>query len=142
MIVDRIDANKRMSLRAPLVYCIPDETARGAHAAFLRGNPYMRMGDTLSLIYTDPEFAHLFLKTGQPAEAPAQRALVTVMQFSESLSDTQAADAVRSRIDWKMPRPDVVAVVTSRMPRCSVLFNVAKPRIRVRNRSALHAHVG
>ncbi len=48
----------------------------------------MRMGDTLSPIYTDPEFAHLFSKTGQPPEAPAQLALVTVMQFAEGLSDT------------------------------------------------------
>ncbi len=90
-----------MSLQAPLVYCIPDETARVAHAAFPKGNPYLRMRDTLGPIYTNPEFAHLFPKTGQPAEAPAQLALVTVMQFAEGLSDTQAADAVRSRIDWK-----------------------------------------
>jgi hypothetical protein len=27
--------------------------------------------------------------------------LVTVLQFSEPLSDRQAADAVRARIDWK-----------------------------------------
>ena len=27
--------------------------------------------------------------------------LVTLMQFRENLSDRQAADAVRSRIDWK-----------------------------------------
>ncbi len=90
-----------MSLRAPIVYCIPDETARIAQAAFPKGNPYMRMRDTLGPIYTNPEFAHLFPKTGQPAEAPAQLALVTVMQFAEGLSDSQAADAVRSRIDWK-----------------------------------------
>ncbi|HZA25932.1 MAG TPA: IS1182 family transposase, partial [Dehalococcoidia bacterium] len=36
-----------------------------------------------------------------PAEAPWRLALVTVMQFAENLSDRQAADAVRSRIDWK-----------------------------------------
>ena len=35
------------------------------------------------------------------AEAPAQLALITVMQFAEGLSDAQAADAVRARIDWK-----------------------------------------
>jgi hypothetical protein len=29
-----------MSLRAPIFYCIPDETARIAHAAFPKGNPY------------------------------------------------------------------------------------------------------
>jgi transposase len=61
----------------------------------------MRMRDTLGPIYINPEFAHLFPKTGQPAEAPAQLALITVMQFAEGLSDSQAADAVRSRIDWK-----------------------------------------
>lgn len=32
---------------------------------------------------------------------PVQLAFVTVLQFVESLSDRQAADAVRSRIDWK-----------------------------------------
>jgi transposase len=38
---------------------------------------------------------------GQPAEAPWRLALVSIMQFLEGLSDQQAADAVRSRIDWK-----------------------------------------
>jgi len=90
-----------MSLRAPLVYCIPDETARIAHAAFPKGNPYLRMRDSLGPIYTNPDFAALFPKDGQPAAAPALLALVTIMQFAEGLSDRQAADAVRSRIDWK-----------------------------------------
>ena len=90
-----------MSLRSPLFYLIPDHTAEVAHAAFPKGNPYMRMRDTLGPIYTNPEFAHLFPKDGQPAYAPAQLALVTVMQFAEGLSDVQAADAVRGRIDWK-----------------------------------------
>src|SRR5262249_45596793 len=34
-------------------------------------------------------------------EAPWRLALVTLMQYAEGLSDRQAADAVRSRIDWK-----------------------------------------
>jgi len=38
---------------------------------------------------------------GQPAEAPWRLALVTVMQFAENLTDRQAAEAVRGRIDWK-----------------------------------------
>src|ERR687886_1149537 len=90
-----------MSLRAPLVYCIPEETARVAHAAFPKGNPSLRMRDALGPIYTNPEFAALFPNNGQPAEAPAQLALVTIMQFAEGLSDRQAADAVRARLDWK-----------------------------------------
>jgi transposase len=90
-----------MCLHAPLVYLIPDETARVAQAAFPKGNPYMRMRDALGPIYANPQFAALFSHTGQPAEAPAQLALITVMQFAEGLSDAQAADAVRARIDWK-----------------------------------------
>ena len=37
----------------------------------------------------------------QPALSPAVLALVTVMQFAEGLTDRQAADQVRARIDWK-----------------------------------------
>ncbi len=33
--------------------------------------------------------------------APWRLALVTVLQFMENLSDRQAANAVRARIDWK-----------------------------------------
>lgn len=40
-------------------------------------------------------------KRGRPAVAPGVLALVTVLQFAEGLSDRQAADAVRTRIDWK-----------------------------------------
>ncbi len=90
-----------MSLRAPLVYVIPEQTAQVARAAFPKGNPYMRMRDELGPIYTNPEFAALFPKEGRPAEAPAHLALITIMQFAEGLSDRQAADAVRARIDWK-----------------------------------------
>lgn len=46
-------------------------------------------------------FAALFSHTGRPAEAPAQLALITIMQFAEGLSDAQAAAAVRARIDWQ-----------------------------------------
>lgn len=90
-----------MSLRAPLAYVIPEQTAQVAQAAFPKGNPYMRMRDTLGPIYVNPEFVHLFPNTGQPAQAPAQLALVTIMQFAEGLSDPQTAEAVRARIDWK-----------------------------------------
>jgi transposase len=72
-----------------------------ARAAFPKGNVFMRMREALGLIYSDPPFASLFSHTGQPAEAPARLALVLVLQFAEGLADRQAADAVRSRIDWK-----------------------------------------
>ena len=61
----------------------------------------MHMRDELGTMYEDESFAHLFSHTGQPAEAPWRLALVTIMQFAQGLSDQQAADAVRGRIDWK-----------------------------------------
>ena len=90
-----------MSLRAPIVYCLPDDTAEVARAAFPRGNTYLRVFDALGPIYSNPQFAALFPKDGQPAIAPAQLALATIFQFAEGLSGRQAADAVRARIDWK-----------------------------------------
>ena len=90
-----------MSLQAPIIYCQQEETARLAHAAFPKGNAYLRLYDALGPIYTNPQFAALFPKDGQPAVAPAQLALVTIFQYAEGLSDRQAADAVRDRISWK-----------------------------------------
>ncbi len=90
-----------MSLHLTDDWIIPEETRRVAHAAFPKGSVYIRMRDTLGPIYTDEAFADLFPRRGQPAESPARLSLVTIMQFAEGLSDRQAADAVRSRIDWK-----------------------------------------
>src|SRR5436305_7645533 len=90
-----------MSLSSDADLTIPAETARVARAAFPKSSIYMRMRDELGPIYADHDFAALFPRRGQPAESPARLALVTVMQFVENLSDRQAADAVRSRIDWK-----------------------------------------
>jgi transposase len=90
-----------MSLHPEPIEPVPEETARVARAAFPRGNPYLRLRDTLGSIYTDADFADLFPRRGQSAEAPWRLALVTVLQFAEGLSDRQAAEAVRSRIDWK-----------------------------------------
>jgi transposase len=90
-----------MSLNAPLFYVIPEETIQVAQAVFPKGNRYLRVRDTFGPLFENPAFAHLFSHTGQPAEDPARLALVTVLQFAERLSDEQAADAVRSRIDWK-----------------------------------------
>ena len=78
-----------MSLRSPLIYCLPDETARVARAAFPRGNPYLRMYDALGPLFASSDFADLYPEEGQPAEDPAQLALVTIFQFVEGLSDVR-----------------------------------------------------
>lgn len=90
-----------MSLKPAPIPPVPDETAKVARAAFPHGNIYLQMRDELGTLYSDEQFADLFPVRGQPAEAPWRLALITVMQYLENLSDQQAADAVRSRIDWK-----------------------------------------
>jgi len=80
---------------------VPDDTARVARAAFRRGNACLILRDRLGTLFTDADFADLYPKRGQPAYAPWRLALVTLMQFREGLSDREAADAVRARIDWK-----------------------------------------
>jgi transposase len=80
---------------------IPEDTSRVARAAFPKGNLYIEMRKVLRTIYEDKDFAELFEVRGRPAIAPWRLALVTVMQFSEGLSDRQAAEAVRARIDCK-----------------------------------------
>jgi transposase len=90
-----------MSLQAEEGYPIPEETRRVARAAFAKGTLCMRLADRLGTLYQDQQFAELFPARGQPALSPARLALATVLQFAEGLSDRQAADAVRGRIDWK-----------------------------------------
>ena len=80
---------------------IPADTARIAKAAFPKGNRIMRLRDVFGKVYDDEDFKALFSSTGQPALTPWRLALVTVFQFLEGLSDRTAADALRSRIDWK-----------------------------------------
>ncbi len=88
-------------LQSPGFGEIPEGTRQVAEAAFPKGNRVMAIRDQLGPVYADEQFADLFPVRGQPAESPARLALVTVLQFMEGLTDRQAADAVRSRIDWK-----------------------------------------
>lgn len=91
-----------MTLHARDRFTIPEETVRVAREAFPKGNVYMTMRDELGAWYQDSGFAPLFTShRGRPAESPGLLGLVTVMQFAEGLTDRQAAEAVRARIDWK-----------------------------------------
>lgn len=90
-----------MSLQPQAIPPIPEETTRVARAAFSKGNRYMRMRDELGVLFSDQDFAHLYPNCGHAAQTPWRLALITIMQFAENLSDRQAAEAVRARIDWK-----------------------------------------
>lgn len=80
---------------------VPPETARVARAAFPKGNPYLTLRDELGSVFQDEDFEDLYPRLGQPALPPWRLALVTLVQYRENLSDRQAAEAVRSRIDVK-----------------------------------------
>jgi transposase len=90
-----------MSLPTQPLDIIPEDTIRIARAAFPHSTRFMQMRDALGTIYDHPACEALYPQRGKPAEAPWRLALITVMQFAAALSDRAAADAVRSRIDWK-----------------------------------------
>jgi transposase len=90
-----------MSLKPQAIPEIPPETVRVVRTVLPKGNLYTHLRDTLGSIYHDELFADLYPTRGQPAEAPWRLALVTIFQVLENLTDRQAADAVRTRLDWK-----------------------------------------
>jgi transposase len=90
-----------MSLPRRPLESIPAETARVARAAFPKGSLALQLRDEVGVVYQDAAFAALFPTRGQPAAAPWRLMLVTILQFAHNLTDRQAAEAVRSRIDWK-----------------------------------------
>ncbi|MFD0317197.1 IS1182 family transposase [Streptomyces flavalbus] len=90
-----------MSLRPKGPGEIPAETVRVARAAFPKGSLAIRVRDELGPMFHDEDFADLFASRGRPAWSPARLALVSVLQFVEGLTDRQAAEAVRARIDFK-----------------------------------------
>ena len=90
-----------MSLREPVDYLIPEQTAQVAQAAFPKPTPAMRMRDSFGTLFFNSDFAHLYHPEGAPAFSPARLALICIFQFAEGLSDSQAAQAVGARIDWK-----------------------------------------
>ncbi|WP_345619173.1 transposase [Streptomyces ziwulingensis] len=59
------------------------------------------MRDRLGGLWRDEDFADWYPRDGRPGLSPAQLATVCVLQFLLGLSDRQAAEAVRCRIDFK-----------------------------------------
>ncbi len=93
-----------MSLHPHPIPEIPAETVRVARELLPQGNGYMQMRDEFGVFSTDEDCGDLFPAGGQPAPAPWFLALMTLMQFAEGLTDRQAADAVRTRIEWNYAR--------------------------------------
>ncbi len=88
-----------MSLQPIPFPALPDETARVARRAFRRGSLYLTFGDQIGTLWNDEELRTLYAVKGPPSLSPAQLVLVLIFQALENLSDRQAAEAVRGRIE-------------------------------------------
>ena len=80
---------------------IPVDTARLGQILLAAESPYRLIGDQLSNLISDEDFAEMYETTGGAAISPTILALVTVFQMMEKLPDRAAALAVVMRIDWK-----------------------------------------
>jgi transposase len=89
----------------PVPWPEPDPQIAAAIAAKYRGKRPRPLAvlirDRLGQWLGDEDFAVAFGIRGRPAWSPSRLALVTVLQRAENLTDRQAAEAVRTRIDWQ-----------------------------------------
>jgi transposase len=89
----------------PAVWPEPDPLVAAAIAAKYRGKRPRPLAvlvrDRLGQWLNDEDFAAAFGVRGRPGWSPSRLALVTVLQRAENLTDRQAAEAVRTRIDWQ-----------------------------------------
>jgi len=88
----------------PTPWPLPSQDVAAAVRVMYRGRraplPVV-IRDELGELFADEAFAAAFGVRGRPGWSPGRLVLVTVLQFAENLTDRQAAEAVRVRIDWK-----------------------------------------
>ena len=89
----------------PVAWPEPDPQIAAAIAAKYPGKRprplAVQIRDRLGEWMGDEDFAAAFGTRGRPGWSPSRLALVTVLQRAENLTDRQAAEAVRTRIDWQ-----------------------------------------
>jgi transposase len=90
-----------MSLKPQPPRAMPEETATVVSPLLSLDSPYKLVGDELYEEYDEADYVDLYSPEGKPAISPVDLAFVTAFQFMEDLSDRQAADALRLRLDWK-----------------------------------------
>jgi transposase len=89
----------------PVPWPEPDRQIAAAIAVKYRGRRArplaVQIRDRLGEWLQDADFAVAFGVRGRPGWSPSRLALVTVLQRAENLTDRQAAEAVRTRLDWQ-----------------------------------------
>jgi hypothetical protein len=90
-----------MSNQTTFIPPIPPETARLAKSVFGAGNFYIRVGERGEAILERVQFEGTSETGSLNKTSLGLLAMVTFFQFIEGLTDHQALDALRTRIDWK-----------------------------------------
>ena len=80
---------------------IPSDTVRASEAAFGKDHPYLRIGDRLSVIFSDVNLESMVSTDSQLAQSFWPYSLATVLQYWEDLTDRQMANATRTRVELK-----------------------------------------
>jgi transposase len=80
---------------------VPTETAQAVGAAFGQANPMLAIGDQSQSLFSDLEIGHGCNSSKTAMRRFFQPALVTIFQYIEALPDRRAAEATRTRIEWK-----------------------------------------
>ncbi len=80
---------------------IPPDTAQASEAAFGKDHPYLKIGDGLTVVFSDVDLEGLASVDAALAEAFWPYSLATVLQYWEDLTDRQMANATRTRVDLK-----------------------------------------
>ncbi|MGP8329379.1 MAG: transposase, partial [Methanosarcinaceae archaeon] len=80
---------------------IPEDTAELGEKLLKDDDIYRKIGEELSDLIKDEDFADMYSPIGGPALSPALLSLVLIFQMLEKIPDRLAANAVRLRIDWK-----------------------------------------
>ena len=80
---------------------IPRETARAAKAVFGPSNFYIQIGKHLKVILEEIQLECFSEDARSSMAGGAILPLATFFEFVEGLTDSQVADALRTRIDWK-----------------------------------------
>ncbi len=89
-----------MSVQVSVFPALPNDPVRVAEAVSSKG-VYLTIGDQLEQLLADLELARLDPSGLRSASTLEVLALVTIFQFAENLPDRRAAEATRTRPDWK-----------------------------------------
>ena len=90
-----------MCLKIQPPWPMPTETGRIGQKLLKDNDVYRLIGERLFEQLNEQEYADLYSAEGKPGISPVILAFITVFQYMEKLSDRQAINSLRMRLDWK-----------------------------------------